>query len=114
MLYPNYEGSTSFTSNHAEKGVHLGSKKKEKGLWLLPLMEEDIILEGLPDDHLSGFKDLPIMDLWGNLVSQEELISRGRLLHSKLSICPPSESDELTFDPRDLLCVDNSTLSNDE
>ncbi|CAG8784747.1 41658_t:CDS:2, partial [Gigaspora margarita] len=114
MLYPNYEGSISFTSNHAEKGVHLGSKKKEKGLWLLPLMEEDIILEGLPDDHLPGFKDLPIMDLWGNLVSQEELISRGSLLHSKLSICPPSESDELTFDPRDLLCVDNSTLSNDE
>ncbi|RIB28372.1 hypothetical protein C2G38_2158142 [Gigaspora rosea] len=86
MLYPNYEDFNSFTSNHAEKGVHFGSKNKHKVFWLLPLMEEDIILEGLPDDHLPGFKDLPIMDL---------------------------ESDELTFDPQDLLCVDNSTLSNE-
>ncbi|CAG8738436.1 7600_t:CDS:2 [Gigaspora margarita] len=114
MLYPNYENFTSFTSNHAEKGIHFGFDKSQKGLWLLPLMEEDIILEGLPDNHLPGFKDLPIMDFWGNLVTQEKLIRRGRSLHSKLSICPPSESDELTYDPRDLLCVDNSTLFNDE
>ncbi|KAF0516104.1 glycosyltransferase 2 [Gigaspora margarita] len=113
MLYPNYEDFISFSTNHAETGVHFGFKKKEKGLWLLPLMEEDMISEGLPDGHLPDYKDLPTMDFWGNLVPQEELIRRGRSLHSKISICPPNEIDELTYDPQDLLCVEKSTLSND-
>ncbi|CAG8670363.1 14255_t:CDS:2, partial [Dentiscutata heterogama] len=113
MLYPNYENSISFTTNHAEIGVHFGFKKKELGLWLLPLMEEDILLEGMPDGHLPDFKDLPTMDLWGNLVPQNELIRRGRSLHSKISICPPKDTDELNYNPQDLLCMDNSTLSDD-
>ncbi|CAG8446369.1 10927_t:CDS:2 [Gigaspora rosea] len=113
MLYPNYENFISFSTNHAEKGMHFGFDKLQKGLWLLPLMEEDMISKGLPDNHLPNYKDLPIMDFWGHLVTQKELIRRGRSFHSEISICPPNDSDELTYDPRDLLCVDTSTLSND-
>ncbi|CAG8727488.1 24783_t:CDS:2, partial [Dentiscutata erythropus] len=112
MLYPNYKKSVSFTTNHAEYGVHFRVKGKKKELWLLPLMKKDILLKGLPNNRLPDFKDLPTMDLWGNLATPEELIRSGRSLHSKISICPPKDTDELTYDPRDLLCVDNSTLSN--
>ncbi|CAG8790757.1 5032_t:CDS:1, partial [Dentiscutata erythropus] len=105
MLYPNYENSTSFSTNYAEKGVHY--KGVNKTSLLLPLMEEDILLEGLPDGHLPNFNYLPTMDLWGILVSPEELILRGRKLHSEISRCPPGDLNKLTYDPQDLLCVDN-------
>ncbi|CAG8586176.1 19844_t:CDS:2 [Cetraspora pellucida] len=115
MLYPNYKDSVSFSTNHAEKGVHFHLSGERKRLWLLPLMKEDILLEGLPDGHLPSYKDLPVMDLWGRVVSTEELIRRGRKFHSKISQCPPRNDDKLTYDPQDLLCVKNngSTIKNE-
>ncbi|CAG8503107.1 7336_t:CDS:2 [Dentiscutata erythropus] len=104
MLYPNYNNSISFTTNYAEFGVHFRIKGKQKDLWLLPLMEEDIVLEGLPDGHLPNYEDLPSIDLWGNLMTPQELIRIGRSFHSEISACPPNDSDELTYDPQDLLC----------
>ncbi|CAG8527989.1 9563_t:CDS:2, partial [Dentiscutata heterogama] len=112
MLYPNYKDFVSFTTNYAEFGVHFRVKGKKKDLWLLPLMKEDILLEGLPDGHLPNFEDLPSMDLWGNLVTPQELIRRGRLFQSEISTCPPSELDELTYDPQDLLCA--NTVKSEE
>ncbi|CAG8493867.1 20344_t:CDS:2, partial [Dentiscutata erythropus] len=108
MLYPNYKNFTSFSTNHAEKGVHFKGKKQTA--LLLPLMEEDSILEGLPDSHLPNFEDLPTMDLWGTVVPPKEIIQRGRELHSKISRCPPNNLDELSYDSRDLLCVNSQTF----
>ncbi|CAG8635864.1 13907_t:CDS:2, partial [Racocetra fulgida] len=87
MLYPNYKDSISFTTNYAEYGVHFHFKGEEKNQWLLPLMKEDILLEGLPDGHLPNFEDLPTMDLWGYLVSPSELIQPNhRVDNTKSSI----------------------------
>ncbi|KAF0459330.1 glycosyltransferase 2 [Gigaspora margarita] len=108
MLYPNYQNYTSFSTNYAEKGVHYKVNKGGNNKLRVPLMKEDKILKGLPDNHLPNFNDLPTLDLWGNVISPEELIQRGRKLHSEISRCPPSDIDKLTYDPQDLLCVDPS------
>ncbi|CAG8811985.1 11928_t:CDS:1, partial [Dentiscutata erythropus] len=112
MLYPNYENSTSFTTNYAEKGVHFHFTGKKKDLWLLPLMKEDTLLEGLPDGHLPNFNDLPTIDLWGKVVSPKNLIQRGRKFHSRISSCPPIGLDNLTYNPQDLLCVKHRKKKN--
>ncbi|CAG8620834.1 hypothetical protein C2G38_2158135 [Gigaspora rosea] len=107
MLYPNYQNYTSFSTNYAEKGVHMKVTSNSSRL-LVPLMKEDILLKGLPGNHLPNFNDLPILDLWGNVTSPKELIQRGRELHSEISRCPPSDIDKLTYNPQNLLCVDPS------
>ncbi|CAG8689276.1 10068_t:CDS:1, partial [Scutellospora calospora] len=109
MLYPNYINATSFSTNYAENGVHFHYKGKAKNQWLVPLMKEDIILEGLPGGHLPNFEDLPTMDLWGKVISQKNLIQRGRNYHKKISKCPPN--NELTYDPRDILCKNDYSRS---
>ncbi|CAG8721971.1 13035_t:CDS:2 [Dentiscutata erythropus] len=111
MLYPNYEDFVSFSTNHLEKGVHNRKDKKEvKEVFGLPLMDKDIVLDGLPGGRLPNFKDLPTMDLWGKVTPIKELIQRGHKLHLKISHCPPNDFDELTYDPQDLLCVDEETV----
>ncbi|CAG8447526.1 1034_t:CDS:2 [Funneliformis caledonium] len=108
MLYPNYENFMSFSTNHAEAGTHIHlveGKPRPNDIFGVPLMEEDVVLSGLPGGRLPNFTDLPTLDLIGNVVPREELIQRGRSLQSEVSLCPPSESDELTFDPKDILCV---------
>src|SRR5204862_6385227 len=106
MLYPNYENFTSFSTNHAEAGthIHLVEGKNQGNVFGVPLMEENMILSGLPGGSAPSYMDLPVLDLLGNVVSSEELIQRGRTLQSEISLCPPS--DELTFNPQDILCVD--------
>ncbi|CAG8590087.1 11411_t:CDS:2 [Dentiscutata heterogama] len=110
MLYPNYEDFISFSTNHVEKGVHNRKDVKKKEVFGLPLMDKDIVLDGLPGGRLPNFKDLPTMDLWGKVTPTKELIQRGRNLHLKISRCPPNDFDELTYDPQDLLCVDEETV----
>ncbi|CAG8798407.1 22337_t:CDS:2, partial [Gigaspora margarita] len=100
MLYPNYQNHTSFSTNYAEKGVHFKKKKISNAELLVPLMKEDILLKGLPGNHLPNFNDLPALDLWGHVISPEDLIQRGRELHSEISRCPPSDIDKLTYDPK--------------
>ncbi|CAG8764120.1 5753_t:CDS:1, partial [Racocetra fulgida] len=111
MLYPNYKDSISFSTNHAEIGVHNHLREgKRRDVFQLPLMKEDTLLEGLPNGRLPDFKDLPTMDLWGKVTSTKELIERGRELHLKISVCPPTGLDKLTYDPQDLLCVDEEVF----
>ncbi|KAF0525048.1 glycosyl transferase family 2 protein [Gigaspora margarita] len=109
MLYPNYENFISFSTNHFEKGEHNRVGKK-KDPFQLPLMNEYILLDGLPGNRLPNFKDLPIMDLWGKVTSPNELIQRGRALQLEISSCPPNDFGELTYDPQDLLCVDEENV----
>ncbi|CAG8714864.1 16697_t:CDS:2, partial [Racocetra fulgida] len=107
IVVPN--NSISFSTNHAEKGVHFRLSGEKKRLWLLPLMKEDILLEGLPDGHLPSYNDLPVMDLFGRVVSTEEIIRRGRKFHLKISKCPPNDG-ELTYDPQDILCENQDSI----
>ncbi|CAG8597548.1 1342_t:CDS:2, partial [Acaulospora colombiana] len=111
MLYPNYENYTSLSTNHAEVGthIHLGEGKPSSNeVFDVPLMKENILLQGLPDGKLPEYSDLPTMDLLGNIVTKEELVQRGRSLHYEISQCPPGEYDEITYDPQDLLCIDEA------
>lgn len=107
MLYPNYENFASFSTNHAEAGthIHLTEGSKPNDIFGVPLMEEDLVLSELPGGSMPKYADLPILDLLGNVVSKEELIQRGKALHSEVSLCPPN--NELTFDPQDILCFDD-------
>ncbi|CAG8530338.1 16815_t:CDS:2 [Cetraspora pellucida] len=105
MLYPNYDNFTSFSTNHAERGTHVHSKNSPI-VFGLPLMSENNVMTGLPENRLPEFEKLPVMDLFGNVVSSEEIIRRGHSLHYKISKCPPNDSNEITYDPKDLLCVD--------
>ncbi|CAG8676118.1 13896_t:CDS:2 [Dentiscutata erythropus] len=121
MLYPNYNNFVSFSTNHHEEGVHVHLKggKPRKG-FLLPLMKKDTISGGLPKGGLPDYRNLPIMDLFGRVVTLKKIVDRGHELHNQISLCPPSNSAPLTYDPKDLLCIDekkkireNST-SNDQ
>jgi hypothetical protein len=107
MLYPNFEEFASFSTNHAEVGEHMRLKPGKVynvSIFQVPLMQNDVLLQQLPKGRLPPYKSLPILDLWGNVTSADVIIERGNELHSNISLCPIPE--QLTYDPRDLLCVD--------
>ncbi|CAG8529354.1 7785_t:CDS:2 [Paraglomus occultum] len=107
MLYPNFEEFASFSNNHAEIGEHMHLKPGKVynvTIFQVPLMQNDVILQQLPKGSLPSYKELPILDLWGNVTSSDEIIERGNALHANISLC--SIPDELTYDPQDLLCID--------
>ncbi|CAG8538493.1 4754_t:CDS:2 [Diversispora eburnea] len=113
MLYPNYDNFISLSTNHAEAGTHIHlveGKPAPNDIFGVPLMEENDVLSGLPDGKLPNYINLPMLDLLGNIVSAEEIVQRGRILHSEISLCPPSENDEISYDSRDLLCVDAEAM----
>ncbi|CAG8772734.1 15007_t:CDS:1, partial [Racocetra fulgida] len=99
------------STNHAERGTHINSSNGPV-VYGLPLMSENNVITGLPESRLPEFENLPIMDLLGNVVSSEEIIQRGRSLHSKVSECPPNDSNEIKYDPEDLLCVNEEVRQN--
>ncbi|CAJ0629190.1 3256_t:CDS:2 [Entrophospora sp. SA101] len=70
MLYPNFSNFTSFSTNHAEFGEHIHFRKDRPdpgSIFSVPLMQENIIFQELPDGQLANYKELPVIDLWGNL-----------------------------------------------
>ncbi|CAJ0644581.1 7725_t:CDS:2 [Entrophospora sp. SA101] len=109
MLYPNFSNFTSFSTNHAEFGehIHFRENKPDPGsIFGVPLMRENIIFQELPDGQLANYNALPVMDLWGDLVTFDGLLRRGHHLQSNVSLCsPPDKDDDPTFDPSDLLCI---------
>lgn len=102
MLYPNFQLFESFSTNHLEFGTHV-KKGRDDALdeFLVPLMKRDTILNQLPQRRLPTFEDLPVLDLWGNLVTRQELDARGAELHQNVSACPRQTG---RFDPQDILC----------
>ncbi|CAG8468789.1 1861_t:CDS:2, partial [Ambispora gerdemannii] len=107
MLYPNFDNFTSLSTNHMESGMHIHSTNVMKSrAFDLPLMHENIILKELPQGRLSEFKSLPVIDLWGKLVTAETLINRGRALQIQVSDCPPRVGTPYRYSAKDLLCVD--------
>ncbi|ORX56305.1 hypothetical protein DM01DRAFT_1334780 [Hesseltinella vesiculosa] len=103
MIYPNYQDFASFATNHLETGTHVKSEKRQRIIesFLVPLMQKDTLLTELPGQHLPDFKDMPVLDLWGKLVSHDILTARADRWHARVSACQRQEG---VFDASDLLC----------
>lgn len=104
MMYPNFENFESFSTNHLEFGTHVkenGRTQSKVDQFLVPLMQRDTILNQLPNQQLPIFENLPLMDLWGNVRSMEEMDQIGLEWHKKISPCQRTVG---TFNPADLLC----------
>jgi len=71
-------------------------------------MKEFTLYDEFPNNHLTDFPELPVTDLWGNLITFNDLINRGINLHDKISQRPPhfKENGQLNFNTKDILCVD--------
>ena len=112
MLYPNYEGFESFSTNHLEKGEHNHltiADEKKKAQFTVPLMSTSFAssLLDLPDGRLPGWTSLPIIDLWGSLTTEEEIIERGWQSVVSMELCPAQElriDGVPTYEARELLC----------
>ncbi|CDO73305.1 hypothetical protein BN946_scf185008.g67 [Trametes cinnabarina] len=118
MLYPNYPDYASLSTNHLEVGSHVKDVPAEvylrkKKLFNLPLMPlppaEDAFqspptgLLELPNGSLPSWKDLPILDLLGDIVAKETVWKRGSERRAELTGCdePPVQAHDVP----DLLCV---------
>ncbi|KAI8065705.1 hypothetical protein BC940DRAFT_326768 [Gongronella butleri] len=105
MVYPNYQDFESFATNHLETGTHVKSEKRQRIIdsFLVPLMARNTLLHQLPDQRLPDIAKMPILDLWGKLVSHDILQSRADRWHTRVSACERSVTRALD-DPSDLLC----------
>ncbi|GAA5944857.1 uncharacterized protein JCM15063_003019 [Sporobolomyces koalae] len=111
MLYPNYPGFESLSTNHLEKGTHVKTsqvEEKKKVLFEVPLLDvEGSLVDSLPAGQLPEWGSMPIMDLWGSLASNEDLIERGWQTTRQIGSCatlPDLDVPKLRHDARELLC----------
>ena len=125
MLYPNYEGFLSLSTNHLEVGSHVKESPRsiydqKKALFTLPLMkvsqggpDGSSVTTGLldlPEERLSDWHNLPVLDLFGNISSEEELIDRGLHRREELAACTMwngAIEHRTSFDARDLFNCDS-------
>ncbi|GAA5810539.1 hypothetical protein MFLAVUS_003962 [Mucor flavus] len=104
MIYPNFKGFESFSTNHLEYGTHVkdnGRTESKVSQFLVPLMQRDTILEQLPENALPRFEQMPVMDLWGKIKTVDELDQVAAKWHKRVSTCQRKPE---SFDPSDLLC----------
>jgi hypothetical protein len=114
MLYPNYDGFVSLSTNHLEAGSHVKEVSKEKqDLFLLPLMElpvearfPTVRLMDLPNGELPAWDTLPVLNLTGSLSSIESIKRVGGRRWMELTMC--SRRSLTINDPGDLRCIVNS------
>jgi hypothetical protein len=116
MLYPNYGGFASFSTNHLEPGSHVKpipatqyAKKQEH--FFVPLVPLPSASKGgtlattildLPGESLPEWKYLPSTDLFGDVVTLGEMEVRGRTRRDELVECSKELVD---FSAHSLLCV---------
>ncbi|KAL8280882.1 hypothetical protein RQP46_006561 [Phenoliferia psychrophenolica] len=110
MLYPNYADFLSFSTNHLEKGTHIHVDtvdEKRKRQFNVPLMQRNSsIVGGLPGQQLPDWDALPVLDLWGAVASDDDLVERGWQSVAQLDTCPPFRLDVApTYNARELLCA---------
>ncbi|CCM02448.1 uncharacterized protein FIBRA_04547 [Fibroporia radiculosa] len=115
MLYPNFDGYVSLSTNHLEVGSHVKDVPKEvylrkKRLFLLPLMALPDLLHSnatglldLPDHGLPPWDQLPVLDLLGLPASEETLVERGSMRRIELTGC--EDTIDTVHDVWDLLCL---------
>ncbi len=93
MLYPNFNGFVSLSTNHLEVGSHVKVRSQEKqSLFLLPLMQLPQVgdpsgLLDLPDRCLPSFAELPVLNLTGFITSLPDLSSQGSRRRLELFHC---------------------------
>lgn len=110
MLYPNYAGFASFSTNHLEVGTHIkglpGSVDlKKKAQFEVPLMDRSGSILDLPGRRLPPWDALPLLDLWGAIATDEEVIARGWQTAAALESCAPfSLEGPPTYEANELLC----------
>lgn len=109
MLYPNYASFFSLSTNHVEKGTHIKSDidlAKRKALFEVPLMDRNQSLLALPEGRLPDWAELPLLDFWGSIATDEEVIERGWQTWSQLDTCKTSLrlDQPPTYNARELLC----------
>ncbi|KAM0752055.1 hypothetical protein T439DRAFT_379182 [Meredithblackwellia eburnea MCA 4105] len=118
MLYPNYADFVSFSNNHLEKGTHIHISvvdEKRKRQFDVPLMGRNGSILDLPEGRLPHWDALPVVDLWGAVASDEDLVERGWQSVAQLDTCAtPFRLDILpTYNARELLCAKEYTRTND-
>lgn len=107
MLYPNYKDFKSLSTNHLEQGTHVKDEsqaQKRRDLFEVPLLSEvDSLTDELPDGILPSWSSLLIIDFWGSLVNEQEIIERGHITSEELELCPKQRSGD-----RERLAIDGS------
>lgn len=105
VLYPNFEGHTSFATHHLDLKVPpQDSYAQAVSLFQVPLMRADVMRDRLPGHRLPEYRQLPILDMWGNVERQDTLVERGHALQRQVSACNPLRLGEHMHDPSDMLC----------
>ncbi|KZP01694.1 hypothetical protein CALVIDRAFT_492262, partial [Calocera viscosa TUFC12733] len=116
MLYPNYDHFVSLSTNHLELGEHRHEipdriLTKKKAQFQVPLMGVDTSDYGvnvldLPQGTLPAWRDLPVVDLLGNIASLELLKWRGAYRHEEVTECTRllTLAEPSTHDATELLC----------
>ncbi|SCV74468.1 BQ2448_8107 [Microbotryum intermedium] len=111
MLYPNYANYSSLSTNHVEKGTHikeaLAVGSKTRAQYEVPLMTRQESLLALPSGRLPSYETLPIIDLWGMVATDDDIIERGWQSAALLDSCPvPFRLDvPPSHNARELLCA---------
>jgi len=83
MVYPNYDGFVSFSTNHLERGSHVSdTSAQKKAMFVVPLMgagggQGGWMVDGLPWSELPTLEDMPIVDLMGYIADAEGLARVG-------------------------------------
>lgn len=121
MLYPNYADWLSLSTNHVELGTHVQLKAgqteaefaelqtRRKAAFEQPLMRLDqasALVGGLPSGRLPDWDALPVLDFWGALASESELVARGWRDVQRLGTCSPRPHPPAgaSYDAHELLC----------
>ena len=108
MVYPNYDGFVSFSTNHLERGSHVSDTSVwKKAMFVVPLMgarggQGDGMVDGLPWGELPALEDMPVVDLMGYIADPEELVRMGEerrvVLTDRRRVLGSFDATEL-FDP---------------
>ncbi|GAA95930.1 uncharacterized protein L969DRAFT_42203 [Mixia osmundae IAM 14324] len=126
MLYPNYADFVSFSTNHLEVGDHVKAEastveteqqKRRKIMFEVPLMQMTDSLLDLPDERrLPKWSALPVIDFWGTLTTESDIVERGATTILELEVCPPLNTSTVqSYDARELLCpTENAPLPLEE
>ena len=123
MLYPNYEDFRSLSTNHLELGTHVKDDlvaQKRRDIFKVPLLNgEDSLLAGLVEDRLPLWDTMPVVDFWGNIVTQDEIVERAKVTMTELALCPSIVDEQMqkqgnaqnSYDASELLCPSQRDVS---
>lgn len=98
MLYPNFGGHHSLSTNHLEKGTHVQDEDvaaSRRELFQVPLLSDnDSIVADLPGEALPSWPAMPVLDFWGEVTTEGELLERAKITLAELGPCPGMVTEE--------------------